>query len=192
MYTIRNNWMIVLGLFLNEYKARFYLREITKLSGLSLKTTQNVLSVLEKNKILIGKTEGKNKYFSLNLENIDTKHYLLHAEIFKTEDFLRRYAPLKSFLKMLSSNIPLVVFGSFSRLSAGKDSDIDLLMIADKKDKIPEYLIPYSLHKIILSEKAFLKGLREKETLIMEIVKNHKVLNNHSFLVNALWEYYAK
>ena len=79
MYQKRNKELDVISLFRGSYKARFYLREISKLSKLPLKTCQNVLNGLEKDKILKSKVEGKNKYFFLNLENIKTKSYLLQS-----------------------------------------------------------------------------------------------------------------
>ena len=76
MYQNRNNQLKIISLFRGDYHARFYLREISKLLKIPLKTCQNVLAFLEKIKVLKSKTEGKNKYFSLNLENIKTKLYL--------------------------------------------------------------------------------------------------------------------
>jgi len=192
MYQKRNKGLEVIALYTGNYKAEFYLRQIAKLAKLPVKTCQNILSQLEKDKILKGKVEGKNKYFSLNLDNIQTKSYLLQAEIHKTDMFLENYPQIKTFLKSFNTNIPIIVFGSFAKLKANKDSDIDLFIVSEKGQKLPFHLLPYKVHQVNLSENSFMKSLKEQEVIIKEIEENHVILNNHSFYVNMMWGYYAK
>ncbi len=192
MYQKRNKELDVISLYSGNYKSEFYLRQISKIAKLPLKTCQNVLITLEKNRILKSKVEGKNKYFSLNLDNIQTKSILLQAEIYKTDIFLEKYSQFKTFLKELKTNIPIIVFGSFAKLTADKNSDVDLLIISEKEQKLPLHLLPYKVHEVNLSESYFIKAVKEQETLIKEIEENHIVLNNHSFYINLMWEQYGK
>ncbi len=192
MYPKRNKELEVISLFRGNYKARFYLREISKLSKLPLKTCQNVLTNLEKSKILKSKIEGKNKYFSLNLENIKSKSYLQQAEIYKTDLFIEKYPQFKMFLKSLKTTAPIIVFGSFARFKADKDSDLDLLIISDKELELPFHLLPFKPHLINMPEETFVKAIDKQEDLIKEIEENHIILNNHSFYVNIMWGYYGK
>lgn len=191
MYQKRNNYYEVISLFLGNYKTQFFLREISRLSGTPLKTTQNILGNFEKDKILISSIEGKNKYYTLNLENIQTKHLLLQSEAYKTSKFIEKYKPLKTFLKEINSDALIIVFGSFAKLMADENSDLDMLII-DKKNNIPYYLIPYKIHKINMLLNVFLKSVEKQETLIKEIIRNHIILNNHSLFINVFWGYYAK
>jgi len=192
MYPNRNNELEVISLFRGNYKRRFYLREISKLSKLPLKTCQNALTNLEKSKILKSKIEGKNKYFSLNLENIKTKSSLLQAEIYQTDIFTEKYPQFKMFLKSLKTTAPIIVFGSFAKFKADKDSDLDLLIISKKELKLPFHLLPFKPHQINMSDKIFIKAIGKQENLIKEIEENHIILNNHSYYVNVMWEYYGK
>lgn len=192
MYHNRNNELKVISLFRGNYKARFYLRETSKLSKLPLKTCQNVLASLEKIKVLKSKTEGKNKYFSLNLENIKTKSYLLQSEIYQTDLFIEKYPQFKMFLRSLKTTIPIIVFGSFAKFTADKNSDLDLLVISEKELKLPFHLLPFKPHQINMAEKTFLKAIDQQEDLIKEIEENHIILNNHSFFVNIMWGHYGK
>ena len=68
MYLKRNRELEIITLYTGNYNAMFYLRQISKLTKIPLKTCQNALANLEKERILKGKIEGKNKYFSLNLD----------------------------------------------------------------------------------------------------------------------------
>ena len=192
MYPNRNNELEVISLFRGNYKRRFYLREISKLSKLPLKTCQNALTNLEKSKILKSKIEGKNKYFSLNLENIKTKSSLLQAEIYQTDIFTEKYSQFRMFLKSLKTTVPIIVFGSFAKFTADKNSDLDLLIISEKELKLPFHLLPSKPHQINMSDKTFIKTIGKQENLIKEIEENHIILNNHSYYVNVMWEYYGK
>ena len=192
MYQKRNNEIVILSLYSHNYAKQLYLREISRLAKIPLKTTQNLLSNLEKNGILKSAVRGKNKYFWLNLEDIRTKFYLLHSELYKTLLFLGKYPIFKTFLKSVRDYKPLIVFGSFAKFTAAKDSDLDLLIISNKKLKLSSHLLPYKIHEITLSKNSFLKSLEKKESLIKEIEEHHIILNNHSFYINAIWDHYGK
>ncbi len=189
MYLKRNNELEVLNLYLGSYSKQFYLREISRLAKLPLKSVQHAVGSLEKIKILRSSIQGKNKYFSLNLNNIQSKLYLLQAEIYKTQLFLEKYPQSKTFVKGLA-DMQIIVFGSFAKFSAEKDSDMDLLVISE--EEMPSHLLPYKIHEVRLSEKSFMKALGKQETLIKEIEENHVILNNHSFYINTMWSHYAK
>jgi predicted nucleotidyltransferase len=192
MYQKRNKELDIISLYSGDYNARFYLREISKLSKLPLKTCQNTLVNLEKESILKSKTEGKNKYFNLNLDNINVKSYILKAEIYKTDLFLDKYTEFKTFLKSINTNSIIIIFGSFANFKADKNSDLDLFVISDKEEKFPCHLLPHKIHQNTLKEESFKKAILQKEALVKEIESNHIILNNHSSYVNIFWEYYGK
>ena len=175
-----------------NYRNQFYLREISKLSKIPLKTTQRVLGYLENLRILKSRLHGKNKYFQLNLENIETKLYLLQSEIYKTMVFLDKYPLFRSFIKDIEISVQIIVFGSFAKFKADKNSDVDILLISEKEAKPPFHLLPYKVHEIRMSEKEFAKGVETKETFIKEIEENHIMLNSHSYFVNIMWDEYAE
>lgn len=190
MYRKRNNTMDVLALFARDYNSQLYLREISRLAKIPLKTTQNTLYLLEKDKILKSALRGKNKYFMLNLSNIHAKFRLLQSEIHKTVLFLEKYPEFNIFLSGVKTNSLMVIFGSFARFTADEDSDADLLLVNREKLKLPSHLLPYKIHKIELLENNFVKAVVQQESLIKEIAENHIILNNHSLYVNVLWGYY--
>ena len=192
MYQKGNKHSEILSLYLKGYKNEFYLREISKLAKLPLKTTQNLVNHLEKKRILKSSISGKNKYFSLNLDNITTKFYLINAELQKTLSFIDKYQSFKIFLKEIKTNKPIIIFGSFAKFKANEDSDADLIIITEGKMELPFHLLAYKTHKIELREDNFRKSLEKQEALIKEIEENHIILNNHSFYVNIMWDYYGR
>ena len=187
MYLKRNNELDVLMLYQGAYHKKFYLREISTLTKIPLKTTQNIVSFLEKKKILKSEIQGKNKYFSLNMENIETKWYLVHAELYKTQCFVEKYPEFKLFLKTVETQSILILFGSFAKGSADKNSDCDLLLVSEKEESLPTHLLPHKIHKIEMTPKAYKEAAKKRVALIEEIEENHIVLNNHSVFVEMMW-----
>ena len=192
MYRKRNRELDIIALFLGDYKRQFYLREISKLAKIPLKTTQTLIWHLEKDKILKSMISGKNKYFKLNLENLQTKFYVLQSELHRTAMFIEKYHLFKTFIKEIKTNVPIIVFGSFAKFKADKDSDLDLLVISKEKVNLPFHLLAYKAHDIYLDENSLIKSLEKSEILTKEIQENHIILNNHSFFVNILWSYYGR
>lgn len=193
MYRKGNKELPVLGLYLGDYSGRFYLREISRLCRMPLKTAQRVLESLEKARILRSEVHGKNKYFSLNLGNIETKNMLLQAEIWKTSELLRKYPFFGAFLKeMKAGQAPVIVFGSFAKFTAGKISDVDILVLSGRKLDMPSHLLPNEIHQINVAADAFGEALKKGEAFAKEVAESHVVLNSHSFFVNLMWEKHAK
>ncbi|MBI5797486.1 nucleotidyltransferase domain-containing protein [Candidatus Woesearchaeota archaeon] len=190
MYTKRDSLLEVLKLYTGDYTQEFYLREIARLTKMPLKTTQNAVLVLEEYRILKSTVHGRNKYFALNLHNIAVKYSLVEAEIYKTLLFLEKNPLLKVFLKEFQNSSLLLLFGSFVNGATTKDSDLDLLFLG--KEDFPSYLLPYTLHTILLNESSFLKAIQSQETLIKEIEEKHILLNNHSFYVESMWRFYGQ
>ncbi len=183
----RYNELEVLGLYLGDYAHQFYLREISRLTSLSLRTTQETTSSLVNQKILQSQTHGKNRYFSLNRENASAKFLILHAEIYRTINFLQKHPEAKSFVKAITGNFLVIIFGSFARGSWKSGSDIDLLVVGGKKEELPLHLLPYKVHLINISEDSFAAAMKKKEPLMGEIAESHILLNNPSFYLNYQW-----
>jgi len=190
MYHKRNK---VLALFCSDLKQRYHLRGISRLAKTSLRTTARVMEWLEQENIVRHQTEGKHKYFELNLDNVETKFFLIEAEISKTLSFLRKYPVFKSFLKdLVTADGMVVVFGSFSKLTATKSSDVDVLIVSDNGIDLPKHLLPYKVNPISLNRREFLSSLDKGEPLMKEILANHTILYNHSSFVDTMWWHYGR
>lgn len=187
MYQKRNNELQLLMLYLKGYQKKFYLREISMLTKIPLKTTQSTVSFLEKRRILQSNIQGKNKYFSLNKENIETKWCLTHAELYKTQCFAEKYSEFKPFLKTVQMESIVILFGSFAKGSTNKHSDCDILILTEKGENLPTHLLAHKIHKMEMSLKAYKEAQEKKVALTEEIEENHVILNNHSLFVEIMW-----
>ncbi|MBI1970447.1 hypothetical protein HYS47_01745, partial [Candidatus Woesearchaeota archaeon] len=75
-----NTKLGIISLFKSDYLAQFHVREMAQLIKKNHVTLLPHLKDLEKDRILIAKTVGKNKAYSLNFENIITKAYVTLSE----------------------------------------------------------------------------------------------------------------
>ncbi len=189
MYQIRNSELVILALYTSDYKREIYLREIARLAPLPLKTTQNAVGAIEQKHILKSQVHGRNKYFSLNLQNIQTKLALVQAEVYKTMLFVETHSSFAFFMKENRSSSPLILFGSIAKGTAHKGSDVDFLSISEKTEYLPFHLLPSKVHIVRLAEQAFRSSLEKGEALLKEIDSNHIILNGHSWYVHMLWSF---
>ncbi len=194
-----DNKLRILSLFRSNYLAQYHMREMAKLTKKSHVTLLPHLGALEKDKVLIAKTIGKNKVYALNHDNILTKSYLTISElaeavIYQEQVFLiKKITAEISKLNLLGS---IVLFGSYAKKTFKEDSDIDLFYVGELKEaeitKIKALGKTYgktiNLKTAILQN--FENGLRKKDALIMEILKYHVILHNPDIFINALWRYY--
>ena len=90
----------------------------------------------------------------------------------------------------------IILFGSYAKKTFQEDSDIDLFYQGQITDKEIETVknIGKIYGKTINIKKSTLKkfesGLRGKDPLIIEIIKNHIILQNPEQFINSLWRYY--
>lgn len=192
-----NNKHIILNLYRSDYSSKYHVREMAKLLKKSHVTLLPHLKLLEKEKVLLSKTEGKNRKYSLNFENIITKKYMLFSEIVESINFLNDYFLLKritSEINKLNLQGTIVLFGSYAKRTFNKDSDIDLFYIGhitpNKIKMVKKIGRVYRKTINIKKSTNFESALKKKDPLIIEIIKNHIILQNTEKFIDILWRYY--
>ena len=89
----------------------------------------------------------------------------------------------------------IIIFGSYVKGEEIKNSDIDIAVIDSNfkiKDKIREFASRHNkeVHLQYMKKTSFEEGLREKDTLAIEIARNHVVINNTQAFVDIMWRYF--
>lgn len=193
----------IISLYLSDYNRKIHLREIARLLNANHRTIALTLQKLERKNIMSSEVIGKNKFYSLNLDNISTKEYITCTESVQKMKLLEKYFIFKKLVTQLSASLEsntitpsIILFGSYAKGTGEKESDIDLLLFKDKKEneltiKIKEFAKQYN--KTIQIQQAtreqFEAGLREKDPLVIEIVNHHILLSNNQFFIEMLWRY---
>lgn len=189
--------MRIISLYRSNYLAQFHVREMAKLTNKNHTTLLPHLRSLEKDKILVHKTVGKNKAYSLNFDNTITKEYIVLSEVTESIAYLEQVFLIKKINSEISkSNLQgtLILFGSYAKKTFKKDSDIDIFYLGEAKKLEDIKHIGRIYGKTINIKKAsyknFEKGIKNKDPLIWEVIKDHIILSNPGQFVNALWRYY--
>ena len=197
--SINNIKLELISLFRSNYFNQFHIRAMAKLIGKSHVSLLPHLKSFEKDKILLSKSVGKSKVYSLNIENNQVREFLSLSEKKETLNLLNKEFLIKKLNdEFLSLNLNgcLILFGSYANLTYTKESDIDLLYIGEikenEKKKIKDFGKAYNkeIHLTSMNLKQFKEQLSKQGTLIKEIVKNHIILYSHDIFVNEVWRHY--
>ena len=120
--------------YFESKKSTLYFNEIKELSKLSDSSLTNTLNKLLKNNTLIQEKTKSNTFYNIK----DKKLFALKFSEIAMQKFNdlnpNVKVPLRNFLKNSPQDIyTVVLFGSASRKEEQKDSDIDLLIVTNKK-----------------------------------------------------------
>jgi len=126
----------ILEEFCLDYNKKIYGRQVANKLKMNQKTVSNMLNRLEKDGILKYSTEGKNKYYFLNILNPQIKDIIKILEIARKNKFIQKHSKLKDLFYALEkrANGILVIFGSYANFTSNKDSDLDVFVIGGIKD----------------------------------------------------------
>lgn len=193
MYTklnITENNLQALSLFTNGFDNEYYIREAKKLLKISPRTAQLVLESLETKGIIESKIKGKIKLYRLQ-NNALCRQYLAFVEQYKSLAFLEYNLLIKEIIEKISPFINGigVIFGSYAKGIADKNSDLDVFIAGryDAKEirKISETL------GLDISVKCYPRAQFEKnihkDIFLKEVLKNHIIfLNAEQFIRTVL------
>lgn len=194
-----NNKLNIISLYRSNYAAQYHTREMARLTKKSHVTLLPHLNALEKDKVLIAKTIGKNKMYALNLDNILTRDYLAISELVESIRYQEQVFLIKKInteISKLNLSGTLILFGSYAKKTFKEDSDIDIFCLGELKEaeitKIKDSGKIYgkTINLKMATIQNFENGLRKKDALIMEILKYHFILQNPDTFISASWRHY--
>jgi predicted nucleotidyltransferase len=198
-YNINQTTLKLLGLYRSNYTTSFHVREAARKTRIDVKAIQLQLKMLEKINVASSTQKGRNKEYSLNLNNYLTKYYMILAETFASITYLSKNFEVKKLISEIGNKIgdSVLLFGSFAKGEMTQESDIDLLVIGDRKpdlDAVREVgrLMGREISVKSTTEEKFLEGLTNSDPLMLEVATNHVILKGVDTVCNAMWLYYAK
>ncbi len=180
----------VLKLFYENKNKKIHLREICRLTKLHEPSVSRILKKLEKEKILNYKKTANLKQYYIK-KNV---HSFIIFEMFDLEKFENiskiRQKAIKIFYKNLKEKpLFVILFGSTAKNNYKKNSDIDLLLITNKKinKKIiekaiieTESLTSIKIDVFQITYKDFIEEIKLKEdkTIQSAIKTGYPIINN--------------
>ena len=186
---ITENHLQVLLLFTNGFNREYYIREVQKLLKISPRTSQLILNDLENKGILESKTKGKIKAYTIKRNSL-SQRYIIFSEQYKAIAFLEKKLIIKEIIEKINPFIEGIgiVFGSYAKDTAKKDSDLDIFVIGKyNKEKIKKISKTYGIEISIKCYplKTFEKNLAN-DILLKEILKNHIIFLNAGQFIKAV------
>src|SRR3989344_591242 len=167
-------------IFLRDYKASFTGREVARLADVSPQTAITELDSLLNEKIVLCEREGRNNRYSLNVTDLRGKVFLQMMEIVRSRLFLDdlELREIINFILPLAEVV--IVFGSFAKSRKKDHSDLDMLIINGREEKVREakQIFPRELHVEFVNWKQFSDAFRNKKALALEIQKDHVIYGN--------------
>lgn len=176
---------IVLEIFKNP---GINLTEIIKKTRLSPNYVSKFVNHLVERKILREeRLEKKRTYlrrFYLAIDSPSPSNFFRLVKEEQREVFFDRYPRLKPIFAQLGNETKIdsaIVYGSYARLEASKESDIDILLIGDtkNKEKIKEIFVTLDVDQSIKIETPAEFKSRKDDALHQQIFKEGVIIFDH-------------
>jgi len=193
MTNISQKWLKELNIlvpFTDNYGSAIYGSKLAKINHLPQKTVSRKLNQYCDIGFLKFKKEGKNKLYYFDLGNIKSLFLIQIIELYKGLKFLSKHTKIALLINDLSKSV--ILFGSYAKGYATKESDIDLLLIGKKSRKIKEIIerYPFKINIHYSTYDHFEKLLHKGNALAKEIAKNHIIFGECERLIEILTRYY--
>ncbi|MBS3163753.1 nucleotidyltransferase domain-containing protein [Candidatus Woesearchaeota archaeon] len=180
----KKNNIKVLRHLIKHKNWQFNITELAKDIYINKGVLSRLIDDLEKENVIRVSKKGKIKLFSINKENLFIKTTII--PLFEKEDIFY-YEILDKFVKKIKKNaISVIAYGSVVSKEIKLTSDIDILVIIDKKNKIledkinklkEEFLDNDLLLRVdLINIKELRKLYKIKEPFMVSLIKNHKTL----------------
>lgn len=191
---INNQSIRIISVFSKNISQGLHGREIARKLKANQKTISSNLNILERAGVLKSNKKGRNIEYSLIKDSFLAKQLLVIAEQYKlikaaSENFVIQ--TIASDIAETTTGIALI-YGSYAKGTAEKNSDIDILMIgAPKKDRFEaiKNRLPIDMHHIVTDSTSFIKSIMKKENFIKEIMDNHILIRGFEEFTEMRFEY---
>ena len=159
---------IILFLLRGESHVRGMAKQLER----SHSTVLRRLNDLLKENVLDCRMEGKNKIFFIK-RSLQAKTYIFNAEHYKLMKLIKKYPEFsvigEDILKRCDEKI-VIIFGSYAKFTAKRDSDIDIFVETDNKKRKDELESIHSRINVKIGD------FNLNSPLIKEMIKNHVIL----------------
>lgn len=180
---------IMIKLF-TDFSTKYNASNIAKVLNKTRVGTFKALKKLEKERLVIGETLGRARFYKLNLEDDYVKksiELLLMEKARKNQRWINEFEPFFEYAQIV------MIFGSIIKNEKAAN-DIDLLIVLDKKDnkeinKIissKNLVLTKKIHAIKQTEEDMIKNLKSSGKVMQNVIKNGIVLKGYEKLVSII------
>lgn len=177
-------------LYLTKNLELININQISREVDISVGSAFKILKNLEKNNITLSYNLGNSKFYQINLKNNETIKWceiLLSEERRNLSGYSKIYA--EEIEKFENAEL-IILFGSILK---NKDfNDIDVLFLTNKPKETTKFCLNISKIKtkpivpLILKRKDFIKEIKNKKDVIINILKTGVILKGESAFLDLL------
>lgn len=156
----------------NLLKKENHVRGLAKDLNSNQTTIARKLNDLYESNVVDYREEGKNKTCFLK-KSIESKQYIYMTEHYKLLKLIEKYPSLRKIITKIQENEKIklaVLFGSYAKNRAEKNSDIDIFLHTKNRELKKETEIIDSRAEVKIGD------YNKKNNLIKEIEKNHVII----------------
>ena len=186
----------ILHIFLKSPFGEIHLREIARLSKVSLNNVDNSMKLFTKEGFFTRREISNMVFYKPNLESEALLKIFELLELEKREKFYGNNKKIARLLKKYTGDIinlshnkiqSVILFGSVARGEWTKESDIDILAVAPEKDQDIQTALNkgktdvsplLEIRPITTTTKKFIEGFRKKTEFYNELWKDRIILYN--------------
>ena len=186
----------ILKVFFKDPFKEVHLREVVRLSGVSLSNVDNSIRLFVKEDMFKRREVSNMVFFKPNLENEALLKIFEYLELEKKKDFYSRNKKIARLLQKYSNTIVdlsdkkiqiVILFGSVARGDWTQDSDVDLLAVVSGREnevtpvlnKVKADASPLlEIRPISTTIEKFVDGFKKKAEFYDELWKDRVVLYN--------------
>lgn len=186
----------VLEVFLKDPFKEIHLREIARLSKVSLNNVDNSIRLFVKEDMFKRREVSNMVFFKPNLENEALRKLFEYLEVEKKKEFYNRNKKIARLLQKYTQEIVglsdkkiqlVILFGSVARGEWTKGSDIDILTVVSSKDNDVRVILSKAkidvsplleIRPISTTPEKFVEGFKKKTEFYDELWKDRVVLYN--------------
>jgi len=191
---LRPGMQKIVYVFYKNKNKKIHLRELARITGMQGQSITRYLNELEKESILLAEKQGNLKLYSLKNNNtVRSMLAFFDIERFKKLPNIRKDA-IASYIKKLQE-IPvfIIIFGSTAKETYAEDSDIDLLIVTNRKisakeaEKEADAINATKISTFQITYTDFMTELKLKEDAVIQsaISTGYPILN-HVYYYEAL------
>ena len=196
----------ILEVFMNDPAKEIHLREISRLSKVSLNNVNDTMRLFVKDSLFNRREVSNMSLFKPNLDSEDLLKLFEYMEIERKKAFYNKNKSIARLLEKYTSNVIdlskrqiqlVVLFGSVARGEWVKGSDIDILAVSSNKDSdainiLNKAKIDVSplleIRPISTTIEKFTEGFKKKTEFYQELWNDRIVLYNESLFWKLIRE----
>lgn len=181
MSNITQKWVKAIEAFSLDYTSKLSASEISRIMKIPQQTVSRILNEMVELNLIRFKRQGRNKLFYLE-KNEKTNLIIRIIESQKALEFLNKNKEEALIINDLLEKFDnVIVFGSYASGKNKKDSDLDILILSNKKN----ILKIKSKYNIEINEH-FVNKFDKNNPLVKEVISNHILFGKIDKIIGKL------